>query len=132
MDKNNVEFEVVLQPTKFSANELDDLSQQLEDEIRSINVSSIERKYIEEVPDGAMAVDLAQIGQFIVVVSPVLIPPLVTLIKAWIERQAKSTKQKSLRIQVKLGAFEFVLDETTSDESLKAFSDRVVTNLKES
>lgn len=132
MDQKNFELEIVLQPAEFSANELDDLSQQFEDEIRTINVSSVERKYVEEVPDGAMAVDLAQLGQFIVIVAPAVIPLLVPLIKAWIERQSKSAKNNNLRIQIKLGAFEFVLDKNTSDETLKAFSDQIASNPKKS
>jgi hypothetical protein len=66
--------------------ELDRLTRQLRDEIKEIDVESVEIVRGGAAPAGAKAVELTTMGSLAVAVLPAVIPPLIQLVTAWVQR----------------------------------------------
>jgi len=79
--------------------ELQELTRQLQFEIGQLHVDSIEKVSAGQIPEGAKSADWAEIGQMVVTLSPVIIPPLFDLLKSWINRQPSVP----VKIKVKVG-----------------------------
>ncbi len=98
----------------IEANELDDLARLLRAEIEELDVESVEQVKKGPIPKGAMAVDWIQIGEMAIRLSPIIVPPLMAAVRAWIDRQYKGSKESKLKLKIKWGDFEFAMNRSTS------------------
>ncbi|MCP4701868.1 MAG: hypothetical protein GY862_34155 [Gammaproteobacteria bacterium] len=102
----------------IDANELDDLTRLLRNEVEQLDVETVKRVKSGPVPKGAMGMDWIQIGELAVELSPIIIPLLVEALSAWRERQSKGTEETSWKLKIKWGEFSF--DLSTSREEAAA------------
>ena len=79
--------------------ELDELTNQLKTEIRDLNIDSVEKVFDGVPPEGTKALDSAAIGEMLVTLAPIVIPPLFDLLKSWVERKPSTP----VKIKVKVG-----------------------------
>ncbi len=79
--------------------ELQELTSQLQSEIEQLHIDTIEKVSAGNLPEGAKSGDWAEIGQMIVTLAPVIIPPLFDLLKSWINRQPSVP----VKIKIKVG-----------------------------
>lgn len=79
--------------------ELQELTQQLQSELEQLHIDSIEKVSAGELPEGAKSANWSEIGQMIVTLAPVIIPPLFDLLKSWINRQPSVP----VKIKIKVG-----------------------------
>jgi hypothetical protein len=63
------------------------LSRELRSQITNLNVDAVEDVSLGQPPAGKKAADWVAIGQIAVTLAPVVVPPLVELIKSWVERK---------------------------------------------
>ena len=116
MQDQITELTLQIDAPDIDANELDDLARLLRAEIEQLDVMSVENVKKGPLPDGAMAVDWVEIGNIAVKLSPVVIPPLIAALRAWIDRQYRGSKQTKLKLGISWGNFDFNLDQATSRE----------------
>lgn len=79
--------------------ELQKLTRNLQSEIEQLHIDSIEKVPAGDLPEGTKSVDWAEIGQMVVTLAPVIIPPLFDLLKSWINRQSSVP----VKIKIKVG-----------------------------
>lgn len=79
--------------------ELDELTRQLKSEIEQLSVDSVVGVSQGKAPDGTKAVDWASVGNMVVTLAPVIIPPLFELLKSWVERKPSTP----VKIKIKVG-----------------------------
>lgn len=114
MTDQTTELTLQIDAPDLDENELDDLAQLLREEVELLDVESVERATKGPAPDGAMAVDWVLIGGLLVKLSPIVVPPLVGALRAWIDRQYKGSKESKLRLKIKWGDKEINLSQSTS------------------
>ena len=79
--------------------ELHELSYQLKSEIEQLQINSVEMVSTEKKSEGVKGADFIVIGDFILKLTPVVIPALFTLLKSWVERKPSVP----VKIKVKIG-----------------------------
>lgn len=79
--------------------ELQELTRNLQSEIERLHIDSIEKVPAEDLPEGTKSGDWTEMGQMIVTLAPVIIPPLFDLLKSWINRQPSVP----VKIKIKVG-----------------------------
>lgn len=79
--------------------ELQKLTRNLQSEIEQLHIDSIEEVSAGDLPEGSKSADWVEIGQMVVTLSPIIIPPLFDLLKSWINRQPSVP----VKIKVKVG-----------------------------
>jgi len=78
--------------------ELDRLTRQLRDEIREMEVESVELVREKTTPEGAMG-ELVTLGALAVAVLPTVIPELIKLLQSWLTRG----ENRAVKIKTQVG-----------------------------
>lgn len=89
------------------AEELDDLTRELRAEIETLAVETVQEVTTGSVPAGAKSADWAMIGQLIVTLTPSVIPPLIALLKSWVERKPSTPVKIRLKAGKKTAQIEY-------------------------
>lgn len=79
--------------------ELQDLTRRLQSEIEQLHIDSVDSVHLEKKPEGTKGTDWVAIGEMVVTLTPIVIPPLFDLLKSWINRQPSTP----VKIKVKVG-----------------------------
>jgi len=95
----NAELLILVSLVDGEETELQDLTRQLRSEIEQLHIDSVDNVSLGEKPGGTKGADWAAIGEMVVTLSPVVIPPLFDLLKSWINRQPSTP----VKIKVKVG-----------------------------
>ncbi len=103
----------------YDDNELDALARQLQDEIAELDVEAVEQVKGGAIPEGAMAVDWALVGELAVKLAPIVIPALASVLKAWIDRHIEGSETGKFKIRIAGKDFKFVLDYSMSREEIQ-------------
>lgn len=115
----------------LDANELDDLTRQLQNEIDQLDIEAVEQVKGGPAPEGAMGVDWAQIGELAIKLGPIVVPALVSVLKAWLDRQYKGSKKTGLKLNIRLKDFHFVLDQTMSRQEMANMEKELTSKIQE-
>lgn len=99
-------------------NELNDLTGQLQDRIDQLEIESVERVKGDSLPEGAMPIDWVVIGTLAIKLTPIVIPPLIATLKAWVDRRSQESTEKEVKLKIELGSVKFQLDRSTSHQQL--------------
>jgi hypothetical protein len=83
---------------KASAEELGEMTHQLNDEILQLNVDSIEPVRKGKAPAGTKGAEAALAGQLLVTLAPTLVGALFDLLKSWKARKASSPVKLKLTV----------------------------------
>ena len=118
MKDQTVELEVKIDCPNVSSIELDDLTQQLRDEIEQISIDSVKLVKSDDIPEGAMSGDWIQIGSMIVKLSPIVLPPLLAILKSWIDRKQKELVEEKISIKINFNNFSFELEKSMSNKDV--------------
>jgi hypothetical protein len=81
--------------TEADAEELDRLTRQLRDEIRDLEVESVELVRGETPPGGAKSVNAVTLGALAVAIPPEVLPKLMELLQSWLLRGDRTLKIKT-------------------------------------
>ncbi len=95
---NSTELLISLSLDDGDAEELQNLSHLLKSEIEQLHVDSVNSVPAGEKPDGTKAADWVAIGQMVVTLTPVVIPPLFDLLKSWINRQPSTPVKVKVKV----------------------------------
>lgn len=87
--------------------ELDDLTRELRMELETLGVESVKSVSAGSAPAGSKSADWAAIGQLVVTLAPSVIPPLVDLLKAWVERKPSTPVKIRLKAGRKTAQIEY-------------------------
>ena len=79
---NSAELLISLSFDDGSSEELQELTHQLQSEIEQLHIDSIEKVSAGDLPEGAKSADWTEIGQMVVTLAPIIIPPLFDLLKS--------------------------------------------------
>ena len=99
MSENTAEVLIEVLLEGGDLNELDDLTRQLQAEVKELNVDSVEQVSAGPAPEGTKALDFVAIGQMAVQLAPAVVPPLFDLLKSWVERKPSTP----VKVKVKVG-----------------------------
>jgi hypothetical protein len=99
-DVATVELVVQVLGEGLHAEHLDELSRQLQAEVQELAVESVRPRTSGAAPKGTKSLDAAQLGQMVVTLAPIVIPPLFELLKSW---TARSAAARPVRIKVMVG-----------------------------
>lgn len=102
---HDVEIEVFVEGG--DAEELDELTRELKAEIESLDVESVDGISAGRMPTGTKSTDWAMIGQLVVTLTPSVIPPLIALLKSWVERKPSTPVKIRLRAGKKTAQIEY-------------------------
>ena len=114
---------------KASAEELGEMTHQLNEEILQLNVDSIEPVRKGKAPGGTKGTEMALAGQLLVTLAPTLLGALFDLLKSWKARKASSP----IRIKLTVGgvAADIEFDPaTTTPEQLSALVEGLEKSLR--
>ncbi|MEP0804075.1 MAG: hypothetical protein HRF47_01185 [Chloroflexota bacterium] len=89
------------------AEELDDLTRELKREIETLGVESVKSVSAGSVPAGTKSADWTMIGQLAVTLAPSVIPPLIDLLKSWVERKPSTPVKIRLKAGKKTAQIEY-------------------------
>lgn len=108
-------------------NELDRLTRSLQNEIGQLDVEFVKPKDETPVPKGALAAESLQLGQIIIELAPTVVPALVAVAIAWINRHADTSSEikKRFLLKCKYKDFEFQLGTETSKNELKTIEKKL-------
>ncbi len=107
-------------------NELADLERRLRGEIEQLDVESVQPVKGGDIPKGAMAGEWYEIGVLSIKMATAVLPPLILLIKSWLERQGpkagagrKETRTTDKwKIKIGLGTLSVEIDRDASKEEI--------------
>lgn len=102
---HDVEIEVFVEGG--DAEELDALTRELKAEIETLAVEAVQEVTTGNVPAGTKSADWAMIGQLIVTLTPSIIPPLIALLKSWVERKPSTPVKIRLKAGKKTAQIEY-------------------------
>ncbi len=89
------------------AGELDDLTRELKMEIEALGVEAVKSVSAGSAPAGTKSADWAMIGQLAVTLAPSVIPPLIDLLKSWVERKPSTPVKIRLKAGKKTAQIEY-------------------------
>jgi hypothetical protein len=89
------------------AEELDDLTRELKREIETLGVESVKSVSAGSVLAGTKSADWTMIGQLAVTLAPSVIPPLIDLLKSWVERKPSTPVKIRLKAGKKTAQIEY-------------------------
>jgi hypothetical protein len=78
--------------------ELDRITRRLRAEIQTLDVESVELLREESVPKGTKSAEAVTLGALVMAVLPVTVPPLLSLVKDWLER----SKDRKVKIKTEV------------------------------
>jgi hypothetical protein len=104
---------------KASAEELGEMTHQLNEEILQLNVDSIEPVRKDKAPGGTKGSEMALAGQLLVTLAPTLVGALFDLLKSWKARKASTPVRIKLTVGDVAADIEFD-PATTTPEQLSA------------
>lgn len=81
------------------AEELDQLTRQLRDEMQELDVESVELVKGEAVPEGAKVIEVVTLGSLAVSVLPSIIPKLIEFLQNWLMRG----ENRRIKIKTQVG-----------------------------
>jgi hypothetical protein len=116
MADKSAELFLELMLSDGDSNELDELTHQLESEIKDLSVDSIKQVSKGTVPGGTKAADWASIGQFAVTLAPTLIPPLFDLLRSWINRKPSTPVKIKVKVGKRTAQIEYDPTDISSEE----------------
>jgi hypothetical protein len=97
--------------------ELSELTHQLKLEIEKLNIDSINDTLAEGVPEGTKSVDWVSVGNFVVTLTPIIIPPLFNLLTSWINRRPSVPVKIKIKIgKNKIAQIEYDPTKTTAED----------------
>ena len=107
-------------------NELADLARLLRDEIETLDVESVQPVKGGDIPKGAMAGEWYEIGVLSIKFGTAVLPPLILLIKSWLDRQKptqspgrkETTTSDKWKIKIGLGALSVEIDRETTQQEI--------------
>lgn len=109
--------------------ELAELTRQLRAEIEQLNVDAVENASRGNAPEGTKALEWAIIGNLVVSLAPVIVPPLFGVLKSWIER--KPSVPVKIKVKRRSTTAELEYDPTkTSAEDLNTLIKSLSTTIK--
>ncbi len=79
--------------------ELDRATRQLRDEIRELNVESVELVKHSTIPKGAKSAEAATVGALAVTTVPIVLPKLIECIQNWVTRR----EGRTIKIKTQVG-----------------------------
>ncbi len=110
--------------------DLDRFTRQLHDEIREIQVESVDLIGTDEIPGGVRSAEALTLGALAVVVLPTVLPKLVELLQAWLMRMKASIVKIKIQSGDRLVEVEYSPG-ATSPEELKRTVDMLTKTLME-
>jgi len=116
MSDSSAELLIELSVDGGDANELDELTRQLRDQVTELNIHSVESVSARETPSGTKSVDPAVIGQMVVTLAPTIVPPLFELLKSWIERKPSTPVKIRVKVGKRTASIEYDPTKTTAKE----------------
>ena len=101
MEENNqAEFQIEVNATDATDEELDRMTRQLLSELRELNVESAELAKGDSAPSGTKSVDPVLMGNIAIAVLPAVLPSVIGLVQAWATRgQGRTVKFKGKGIE---------------------------------
>ena len=114
---------------KASAEELGEMTHQLNEEILQLNVDSIEPVRKGKAPGGTKGSEMALAGQLLVTLAPTLLGALFDLLRSWKARKASTP----LRLKLTVGGVEANIEfdpATTTPEQLSALVEGLEKSLR--
>lgn len=95
----NAELMISVSLENGDETELQDLTRRLQSEIEQLHIDSVDNVSLGKKPKGTKGADWVAIGEMVVTLTPIVIPPLFDLLKSWINRQPSTP----VKIKVKIG-----------------------------
>ena len=113
-------FTLSISEPNSDAEDLDRATRQLLDELRELDVESVDLLRVGEVPEGVKSVDAALLGALVVAVVTTALPKFFDFLHAWaLRREGRMVKVK---VQTESGAaIEVEFSETTPPEKVKEY-----------
>ena len=93
MDKNT-QLVISVSLDDGDQTELQDLTSQLRSEVEQLYIDSVDNVSLGEKPGGTKGADWVAIGEMVVTLTPVVIPPLFALLKSWVKKALDTCKNK--------------------------------------
>ena len=112
---------------------IESLTRQLRDEIRDLEVQSVELVRGPAGPEGTRSGEVAALGELAVALMPGVLPPLIGLLRGWLDRNETPNVTPSVRIktQVRGRAIELEYSPgTMSAGELKEVTDTLMASLE--
>ncbi len=105
----------------YDQNELDHLSRSLQKDIGQLDVEFVQQKDERLAPKGALGAEWIEIGKIVVELTAIVVPSLLAVAMAWINRNADTSTKKDERIFLNLEYkdFKLKLGKGTSSHELK-------------
>ena len=116
MDEEDHELLITLSLSDGDQEELAELTGELRSELADLDVDSIENVSLGEPPEGAKAADWVAIGQMVVTLAPVVIPPVFAAVKSWIERKPSVPVKVRIKLGKKISEIEYDPTRTSAEE----------------
>ncbi len=107
MTQSYHDVELELSVEGGDAEELDDLTRELKLEIEQIGVESVKRVAEGMPPAGAKGADWTMIGQLVVTLAPSIVPPLIEVLKSWVERKPSTPVKIKIRAGKRTAQIEY-------------------------
>ncbi len=102
MSEQIAQLLVKIEAADMDENELEDLARLLQQDIESLDVESVEPVKGGDVPDGAMAAEWFEIGGLLIKMGTAVLPPLLLVIKTWLDHRAKARQTPSEENEIKI------------------------------
>ena len=112
---------------------IDSMTRQLRDEIRELEVQSVELVKGPGASEGARAGEVAAIGELAVALIPGVLPPLIGLLRGWLDRHDTPKLTPSVRIKTQVRGRSVELEYspgTMSAGELKEVTDTLMASLE--
>ncbi len=121
METQNTDLSLAIHAPGYDRNELDQLTRSLQKDIGQLDVEFVRQEDERLVPKGALGVEWMQLGEFVIELAPTVVPALVAVAIAWINRNADTSSEKKERffLKFKYKDVEFQLGKETSEHELK-------------
>lgn len=113
---------------------IDSLVRRLRDEIRDLDVQTVELVRGPPTPAGARAGEVVALGEISVALLPVALPPLIGLLRGWLGRNRTSKIAPRVRIKTQAYGRSVELEyssETMSAGDLKEIADTLMASLEQ-